>query len=114
MKFYFSFVIDYGVDIVKKMPAGDKVVSPPLSARLQELSSYLKSLQSATPLQTDMPEEPNRATIEPKTPVARINNNWDDEVISSPWTAFNMRSTGAKVVSCAFFCFTCILTYYIC
>lgn len=44
--------------------------SPPISARLQELSIHLKSLFSTTPLCTNMPEESNNLkSLCPATPL---------------------------------------------
>ncbi|KAA8533711.1 hypothetical protein F0562_031228 [Nyssa sinensis] len=85
--------------------------SPPLSARLQEISNNLKSLYSSTPLHVKMPQKidtPPSSTqlfstndyVEPKTPVfeqnSRINDKWEIAKINSPWETFNTRSSRMK------------------
>ncbi|CAM8898176.1 unnamed protein product [Rhodiola kirilowii] len=78
---------DSGMETEKQLSGGNEGLSPPLSARLQELSNYLKSLQSSTPLNKDTLQDIDTAVIEPKTPeaihsmiVTATNNNGDSVV----------------------------------
>lgn len=76
--------------------------SPPLSARLRELSNNLKSLCSSTP----KPQTPYSGQttctdfVEPETPVIeqnmRANENWELQRFQSPSEMFNNRSSGMK------------------
>ncbi|KAF8413180.1 hypothetical protein HHK36_001156 [Tetracentron sinense] len=82
--------------------------SPPLSARLQELSNSLKSLCASTPLNIKMQLEGGNSRnsqvctdlAEPKTPTVehslRFNDNWETATIGSPREIFNMCSSGLK------------------
>lgn len=81
--------------------------SPPISARLQELSNNLKSLYFSTPSYKEMAakndnfhSQTSTNFVEPKTPDQSINLN-DREVASfySPWETFSTRSAGMKVES---------------
>ncbi|KAK9291483.1 hypothetical protein L1049_019431 [Liquidambar formosana] len=82
--------------------------SPPISARLRELSNNLKSLYSSTPLCIMMPQENDASLngevstdiVEPKTPVLekklRVNDKLELACINSPWETFNMHNSGMK------------------
>ncbi|RVW41960.1 Kinesin-like protein KIN-10C [Vitis vinifera] len=80
--------------------------SPPLSARLRELSNNLKSLYSSTPVCIKLPENDTSSTnqasalVEPKTPAVekklRGNDKWEVANISSPWEALHMHSSRMK------------------
>ncbi|XP_041013315.1 kinesin-like protein KIN-10C [Juglans microcarpa x Juglans regia] len=85
----------------------DKVISPPLSARLRELSNNLKSLWSSTPLHIKLPEENDASSygqvcteiVEPKTPMmdwSIVNEGWDVANVHSPWETLSMRNSGMK------------------
>jgi hypothetical protein len=89
----------------------NKGVSPPISARLQELSNNLKSLCSSTPLRKKLPEaidvssygQVSADILEPKTPTMeqsmRANDRLEVANISSPWETFSMCNSGMKVRS---------------
>ncbi|PSR93458.1 Kinesin-like protein [Actinidia chinensis var. chinensis] len=80
--------------------------SPPLSARLRELSNNLKSLYTSTPLHIKIPHETHTPfdslvvsadIVEPKTPVTEQNlivNKW--EVAHCPSGSFSARRSGFK------------------
>ncbi|XP_059629242.1 kinesin-like protein KIN-10C [Cornus florida] len=83
--------------------------SPPISARLRELSNNLKTLYSSTPLRLKvMPKEINTPSrgqlvctdiVEPKTPVVQQTlrvGNCDIATFDSPKETFNMQSSGMK------------------
>ncbi|KAK9103644.1 hypothetical protein Sjap_020898 [Stephania japonica] len=87
-------------------PKGADVnVSPPLSARLRELSNSLKSLCSTTPLACEkyLKEDESYAIqdfknlVDPKTPTVEscmfLKNR---DIASSPWEACNVMSSGVK------------------
>uniref|UniRef100_A0A7N0TU29 Kinesin motor domain-containing protein n=1 Tax=Kalanchoe fedtschenkoi TaxID=63787 RepID=A0A7N0TU29_KALFE len=73
--------------------------SPPITARLQELSDYLKSVLSSTPV--NMQQEFETTSTEPKTPIA---NNTDahpwtttaNNTGASPWTTLKVCSASVK------------------
>uniref|UniRef100_A0A7N0UGK4 Kinesin motor domain-containing protein n=1 Tax=Kalanchoe fedtschenkoi TaxID=63787 RepID=A0A7N0UGK4_KALFE len=73
--------------------------SPPITARLQELSDYMKSVLSSTPL--NMQQEFGTTSTEPKTPIA---NNTDarpwtataNNTDASPWTTLKVCSASVK------------------
>ncbi|KAL9663641.1 hypothetical protein QQ045_019032 [Rhodiola kirilowii] len=77
-----------GMETENQLSGGNEGPSPPLSARLQELSNYLKSLQSSTPLNKYMLQDIDSAVIEPKTPeaihsmIVTATNNNDDSVVA--------------------------------
>ena len=83
--------------------------SPPISARLQELSIHLKSLFSATPLCISMPEWNDASSYnhlstnieEPKTPVinkgTKDNDRWEVGNVNSPWETLSTRNSEVKV-----------------
>ncbi|CAL5367318.1 unnamed protein product [Camellia sinensis] len=81
--------------------------SPPLSARLRDLSNDLKSLLSLTPIQIEIPPETDvpysdqvvsADIVELKTPVKeqhlRVKDKW--EVANCPSETFSARSSGFK------------------
>ncbi|XP_057470568.1 kinesin-like protein KIN-10C [Actinidia eriantha] len=80
--------------------------SPPLSARLRELSNNLKSLYTSTPLHIKIPHETHAPfdnlvvsdIVEPKTPVNEQNlivkDKW--EVVNCPLGAFSAQNSGFK------------------
>ncbi|XP_043695661.1 kinesin-like protein KIN-10C isoform X2 [Telopea speciosissima] len=82
--------------------------SPPLSARIRELSNSLKALSSSTPLNIKMPlegwnsrnNEVGKNVVEPKTPKieqsARSNDNLEIAIIGTPREKFNLCSSGLK------------------
>ncbi|KAB1204842.1 Kinesin-like protein KIF22 [Morella rubra] len=82
--------------------------SPPISARLRELSSNLKSLcSSPPPLRIKLPEENDASsysqvrteTAEPKTPTidrSIVNDRREIANLNSPWETLSMRSSGMK------------------
>ncbi|CAK9185044.1 unnamed protein product [Ilex paraguariensis] len=83
--------------------------SPPLSARLREISNNLRSLYSSTPLCKKIQMEvdtPSRGQVvsydivEPKTPTmdhdARIYDKLEVAKFNSPWETLNNRSSGIK------------------
>lgn len=88
----------------------NKGVSPPISARLRELSNNLKSLCSSTPLHKKLPEAIDVSfygqvstdnILEPKTPTTeqsmRVYDRLEVANVSSPWETLSMRSSGMKV-----------------
>ncbi|KAF8412244.1 hypothetical protein HHK36_000204 [Tetracentron sinense] len=99
---------DYKIDVEKKSSLINESGSPPLSARLRELSNSLKSLCYSTPLSIKMPQEVGNSCnnqvctniMEPKTPGVenrlRFNDNWEMTNIASPLETLNMRSSGIK------------------
>ncbi|XP_059462605.1 kinesin-like protein KIN-10C [Corylus avellana] len=87
----------------------NKGVSPPISARLRELSNNLKSLCSSTPLHKKLPEAIDVSfygqvstdnILEPKTPTTeqsmRVYDRLEVANVSSPWETLSMRSSGMK------------------
>lgn len=100
-----------------------KGVSPPLSARLRELSNNLKSLCSSTPLHEKLPKAIDASSYDqvstdivgPKTPTTepsmRVYDRWEVANAGSPWEALSMRSSRMKVRPNHFsnicFIFTC-------
>ncbi|PSS33062.1 Kinesin-like protein [Actinidia chinensis var. chinensis] len=81
--------------------------SPPLSARLRELSNNLKSLYTSTPLHIKIPQETHTSfdnlvvstdIVEPKTPVNEQNlivkDKW--EVVNCPSGTFSAHNSGFK------------------
>ncbi|KAF7813151.1 kinesin-like protein KIN-10C isoform X2 [Senna tora] len=81
--------------------------SPPISAKLREISNNLKFLLSSTPLCVKKPEEESilldlssTDIVEPKTPITeqtlRVNDRWDVANTKSPWETYSMRSSGMK------------------
>ncbi|KAL8139752.1 hypothetical protein V2J09_005773 [Rumex salicifolius] len=86
------------------------VASPPLSARLQELSNNLKSLYTSTPMnmKSEISENYNSIKdkeklggdlLEPTTPVSQSTANTKKcqyTSIMSPWERLQIRSTGVK------------------
>ncbi|KAF3677409.1 putative kinesin-like protein KIF22-like isoform X2 [Capsicum annuum] len=83
----------------------DKVGSPPLSARLREITNNLRLLEASTPLNMLMPKQSDSSQetlesydiIEPKTPKTETDVRTLDIVkYSSPWERFHTRSSGVK------------------
>ncbi|XP_015878132.1 kinesin-like protein KIN-10C isoform X3 [Ziziphus jujuba] len=88
-----------------KISVVDEERSPPISARLREISNNLKSLYSATPPCVKMPEENDASSyalvpldiMEPKTPmVDTINDRWEVANFNSPWETLSMCSSVVK------------------
>lgn len=106
----FVFITVHSLDKENQSSLVDKVISPPLSARLRELSNNLKSLWSSTPLHIKLPEENDASSygqvcteiVEPKTPMmdwSIVNEGWDVANVHSPWETLSMRNSGMKVRS---------------
>lgn len=105
----FSHVIGQNGEKENKISLGDEEGSPPISARLREISNNLKSLYFATPPCVKMPEENDASSyglvpldiMEPKTPMVeqtmKINDRWEAANFNSPWETFSLRSSGVKV-----------------
>ncbi|XP_034203992.1 kinesin-like protein KIN-10C isoform X1 [Prunus dulcis] len=73
--------------------------SPPISARLQELSIHLKSLFSTTPLCTNMPEESNNLkSLCPATPL-RINMPEGNDASSYNHLSTNIEEPKTPVIN---------------
>lgn len=86
----------------------NKDESPPLSARLQQITNNLKSIYSATPIQMKISNETDTSSrdlvvstdiVEPKTPVTQpalmAKDKW--EVADCPSETFSALSCGLKV-----------------
>ncbi|KAG2709870.1 hypothetical protein I3760_05G260900 [Carya illinoinensis] len=97
----------HSMDKENQSPLVTKVISPPISARLRELSNNLKSLWSSTPLHIKLPKENDASsygqvcteTIEPKTPImdwSIVNEGWDVANLHSPWETLSMCNSGMK------------------
>lgn len=81
--------------------------SPPISARLQELSNNLKLLYSSTPLCIELPPkndvsfdgQVSTEILEPKTPeCSSVNDKLEiADTNCSPWKVFSARSSKMKV-----------------
>ncbi|XP_004234411.1 kinesin-like protein KIN-10C isoform X2 [Solanum lycopersicum] len=102
-----SFPDDGTVGIEKKNEATiiDKVGSPPLSARLREITNNLRLLETSTPLHVLMPKQSDVShgnlescdIVEPKTPKTETDVRTLEIVkYSSPWEKFHTRSSGVK------------------
>ncbi|XP_049348712.1 kinesin-like protein KIN-10C [Solanum verrucosum] len=102
-----SFPDDGTVGIEKKNEdmSIDKVGSPPLSARLREITNNLRLLEASTPLHVLMPKQSDVShgnldscdIIEPKTPKTETDVRTLEIVkYSSPWEKFHTRSSGVK------------------
>uniref|UniRef100_M1BAH9 ATP binding / microtubule motor n=1 Tax=Solanum tuberosum TaxID=4113 RepID=M1BAH9_SOLTU len=102
-----SFPDDGTVGIEKKNEdmSIDKVGSPPLSARLREITNNLRLLEASTPLHVLMPKQLDVShgnldscdIIEPKTPKTETDVRTLEIVkYSSPWEKFHTRSSGVK------------------
>lgn len=103
----------------------DKASSPPLSARLREISNNLKLFCSATPLRVKLSEEVDKqqnnktmaftdSSIEPRTPTAETCTRFNQKEVEiakycSPWEKFSQRSSGMKVVFKPF----CLFKFYV-
>ncbi|KAJ8536787.1 hypothetical protein K7X08_035188 [Anisodus acutangulus] len=83
----------------------DKVGSPPLSARLREITNNLRLLEASTPLHILMPKQSDASqgslescdNIEPKTPKTETGERTLEIVkYTSPWERFHTRSSGVK------------------
>ncbi|MCD7465140.1 hypothetical protein HAX54_000684 [Datura stramonium] len=102
-----SFPDDGTVGIEKKNEDVNKakVGSPPLSARLREITNNLRLLEASTPLHILMPKQLDASQgtlescdiIEPKTPKT-VSDARTLEIVkySSPWERFHTRSSGVK------------------
>lgn len=88
----------------------NKVISPPISARLRDLSNNLKSLCSSTPLHIKLPEENDAPfygqvcteIVETKTPImdwSIVDDRWDVANVHGPWETLSVRNSGMKVRS---------------
>ncbi|XAR53651.1 Plus-end-directed kinesin ATPase [Bertholletia excelsa] len=102
--------------------------SPPISARLREISNSLKSLCSSTPLSVKLPLEKETTSCqvfsadvaEPQTPVIQqaltVKDQWEVEKYNTPSEAFSARSSGLKVNLSALLpnlvLFMTLLSYY--
>ncbi|XP_055827974.1 kinesin-like protein KIN-10C isoform X2 [Solanum dulcamara] len=102
-----SFPDDGTVGIEKKNEDMniDKVGSPPLSARLREITNNLRLLEASTPLHVLMPKQSDVSQgtlescdiIEPKTPKTETDvRTFEIVKYSSPWERFHTRSSGVK------------------
>lgn len=107
--FHICYNIAGTVGIEKKNEATiiDKVGSPPLSARLREITNNLRLLEASTPLHVLMPKQSDVShgnlescdIVEPKTPKTETDVRTLEIVkYSSPWEKFHTRSSGVKVV----------------
>ncbi|CAN4087735.1 unnamed protein product [Withania somnifera] len=83
----------------------DKAGSPPLSARLREITNNLRLLEASTPLNILMPKQSDASlgtlescnVIEPKTPKTETDARTLEIVkYTSPWERFHTRSSGVK------------------
>ncbi|KAK4363072.1 hypothetical protein RND71_018313 [Anisodus tanguticus] len=83
----------------------DKVGSPPLSARLGEITKNLRLLEASTPLHILMPKQSDASQgslescdiVEPKTPKTETDvRNLEIVKYTSPWERFHTRSSGVK------------------
>ncbi|XWS61186.1 hypothetical protein CRYUN_Cryun07bG0103900 [Craigia yunnanensis] len=104
----FSFVeADQPLDKENNFLLVNKNESPPISARLQELSNNLKLLFSSTPSCIEIPpktdvsfdDQVSTEILEPKTPEPSLPVNDKLEIADincSPWKAFNARSSKMK------------------
>jgi hypothetical protein len=105
--FMFYYITGHSLNKENQSMLVNQGVSPPISARLRELSKNLKSLFSSTPLHEKLPEAIDASSYgqvsEPKTPTTeqsvRVYDRWEVANISSPWEALSMRSSGMKVRS---------------
>lgn len=78
--------------------------SPPISARLRELSNNWKALCSSTPFSVKTIENNDASscalvlsdTMEPKTPAIQ-NSIWDVKNLDNPWQTFSVRNSEMKV-----------------
>ncbi|GMH28120.1 hypothetical protein Nepgr_029963 [Nepenthes gracilis] len=78
--------------------SSDESGSPPLSARLREISNNLKSLYTSSQSKLKMTQE--NETSEPMTPILqrglRANDKCDIANVVSPWEKFQVHSSGMK------------------
>ncbi|GMN44584.1 hypothetical protein TIFTF001_013786 [Ficus carica] len=79
--------------------------SPPISARLRELTNSMRALCSATPFSLKTAENDDSSLVsanilEPKTPVvehgAMTADRWNVKNVNSPWETFSTRNSGMK------------------
>lgn len=112
--FHIYFCVDHHGTEKEDSCLQNNKASPPLSARLREISNNLKLFCSATPLRVKLSEEVdkqhnktmtfNDSSIEPRTPTAETCatrfNQKEVEIAKycSPWEKFSQRSSGMKVV----------------
>lgn len=73
--------------------------SPPISAKLGELSNRLKLLHSSTPAHLSATGNDDTNYVEPRTPERSMESNDMLQVkeFQSPWQKFSARSTGVQV-----------------
>ncbi|XP_060203659.1 kinesin-like protein KIN-10C isoform X2 [Lycium barbarum] len=102
-----SFAHDGMVGIEKKNDDVniDNAGSPPLSARLREITNNLRLLEASTPLHILMPKQSDasqgslesRDITEPKTPKTETDvRTLEVDKYTSPWERFHTRSSGVK------------------
>ncbi|XP_042510655.1 kinesin-like protein KIN-10C [Macadamia integrifolia] len=96
-------------DVEKENKSKIEDASPPLTARIRELSNSLKALSSSTALNIKMPlggchsskNEVGTDVVEPKTPrieqSGRSNDNLEIAVTGTPRETFNLCSSGLKI-----------------
>ncbi|XP_040963596.1 kinesin-like protein KIN-10C isoform X4 [Gossypium hirsutum] len=98
---------DQTIDKENNLLLVNKEASPPISARLQELSNNLKLLYSSTPSCVEIPPKTDVSfegqvsteALEPKTPEPRLLINDKSEIMDTScnsWKAFSARSSRMK------------------
>ncbi|TYI53036.1 hypothetical protein E1A91_D12G290600v1 [Gossypium mustelinum] len=102
-----SIEADQTIDKENNLLLVNKEASPPISARLQELSNNLKLLYSSTPSCVEIPPKTDVSfegqvsteALEPKTPEPRLLINDKSEIMDTScnsWKAFSARSSRMK------------------
>ncbi|KAH1075424.1 hypothetical protein J1N35_027752 [Gossypium stocksii] len=102
-----SIEADQTIDKENNLLLVNKEASPPISARLQELSNNLKLLYSSTPSCVEIPPKTDVSfegqvsteALEPKTPEPRLLINDKSEIVDTScnsWKAFSARSSRMK------------------
>ncbi|TYJ07078.1 hypothetical protein E1A91_A12G279300v1 [Gossypium mustelinum] len=102
-----SIEADQTIDKENNLLLVNKEASPPISARLQELSNNLKLLYSSTPSCVEIPPKTDVSfegqvsteALEPKTPEPRLLINDKSEIVDTScnsWKTFSARSSRMK------------------
>ncbi|KAA3459868.1 kinesin-like protein KIF22 isoform X3 [Gossypium australe] len=102
-----SIEADQPIDKENNVLLVNKEASPPISARLQELSNNLKLLYSSTPSCVEIPPKTDVSfegqvsteALEPKTPEPRLLINDKSEIVDTScnsWKTFSARSSRMK------------------
>lgn len=98
--------IDQTIAKDKNSSLVDDDKSPPISARLRELTNSMRALCSATPFSLKTAENDDSSLVssnilEPKTPVVEHGtmtaDRWNVKNVNSPWETFSTRNSGMKV-----------------